>query len=80
LSLSRHFSSDILPELATRLTKQEKAVLRWTCEDKCSRQIAEVMGISERTVNFHVRNALAKLGVTSRAAATARAALLGLLD
>lgn len=80
LSLPKHFSSNILPELATRLTRQEKAVLRWTCEDKSSRQIAEVMGISERTVNFHVRNALAKLKVTSRAAATARAALLGLLD
>jgi DNA-binding CsgD family transcriptional regulator len=79
-SLSKHMMVGLMPELNTRLTKQEKAVLRGTCDDKSSRQIADDMRIAERTVNFHVHNALVKLNVTSRAAASVRAALLGLLD
>jgi DNA-binding NarL/FixJ family response regulator len=38
-----------------------------------NRAIAEALGISRRTVDRHVSNVFDKLGVSSRAAATARA-------
>jgi len=37
------------------------------------------MGISERTVNFHINNLMTKMNVTNKTAAAIRAALMGLL-
>jgi len=61
------------------LSSRELDVLRWACEGKTSTDIAQIMIISEATVNFHTRNACAKLGTSNRTAAAVRAALLGLL-
>jgi len=61
------------------LSVREMDVLRWTCEGKTSSDVAQILSISEATVNFHTRNACAKLGTTNRTAAAVRAALLGLL-
>jgi DNA-binding NarL/FixJ family response regulator len=44
-----------------------------------NREVAEDLVLSKHTVHRHVTNALEKLGVSSRAAAVARAARLGLL-
>ena len=38
------------------LTLREKSILRWCSEGKSSKEIAILLGISERTVNFHVSN------------------------
>jgi DNA-binding CsgD family transcriptional regulator len=43
------------------------------------REIAETLGISDRTVHKHVENIRAKLGVRTRAAAVAEARRRGLL-
>ncbi len=51
----------------------------WTAEVKTSGEIAEILKISERTVNFHINNAIAKLDTPNKTAAAVRAALLGLL-
>ena len=40
---------------------------------RTNREIAEGLGISERTVDRHVSNIFTKLGVSSRAGATALA-------
>lgn len=61
------------------LSERELDVLRWACEGKTSTDIAQIMQISEATVNFHTRNSCAKLGTSNRTAAAVRAALLGLL-
>jgi LuxR family transcriptional regulator len=37
------------------------------------------MAIAERTVNFHVNNAVTKLGASNKTAATIKAAMFGLL-
>ncbi len=39
-----------------------------------------LMNVSERTVNFHVNNAIRKVGVATRVQAAIRCALLGLIE
>lgn len=69
----------LLPEAAVKLAEREVEVLRWTAEGKTSADIAEILRISERTVNFHLNNASAKLGTCNKTAASVKAALLGLI-
>ena len=47
---------------------------------RSNRQIASRLGMSEKTASVHVSNLMAKLQVTSRAAAAAAATRLGLVD
>jgi DNA-binding NarL/FixJ family response regulator len=55
------------------LTPRELQVLRLVAAGKSNREIASALVISERTVDRHVSNIFTKLGVSSRAAATAYA-------
>ena len=61
------------------LSSREIEILRWTADGKTSSEIADIIHISERTVNFHVNNAIVKLNVANKTAATVKAAILGLL-
>jgi len=61
------------------LTPREIDVARLLVEGKTNPEIAEALFISERTVQSHVANIMAKLGVSSRTAAAARAVRDGLL-
>jgi LuxR family quorum-sensing system transcriptional regulator SolR len=70
----------LIPECTAKLSTQELTVLRWTGEGYCSREIAQLMNIAERTVNFHATNATAKLNASNKTAAVMRAAVLGLLN
>ncbi len=53
------------------LTPREIEVLRLVAGARSNRQIAQTLAISEHTVGRHVQNIFTKLGVSSRAAATA---------
>ena len=55
------------------LTLREVEVLREIAAGKSNRKIAQDLGISEKTVARHVSNIFTKLGLSSRAAATAYA-------
>ena len=61
------------------LTARELEVLRLVAAGKSNREVAGTLVISERTVARHVQNIFAKLGVSSRAAASVFAAEHGLL-
>ena len=61
------------------LTNREKEVLRWTAEGKTSAEIAQILGVSERTINFHLSNSMQKLNVKNKISAAIRAVMLGLL-
>jgi ATP/maltotriose-dependent transcriptional regulator MalT len=61
------------------LTDREAQVLRLVASGKSNRDIAGALHISEHTVARHMQNILAKLAVSSRAAATAHALARGLL-
>lgn len=79
LGMSQCLTAKLLPETEVRLTDREAAVLRWTADGKTSGEISEILGISERTVNFHINNAVEKLGTANKLAAAVRAAVLGML-
>jgi DNA-binding NarL/FixJ family response regulator len=55
----------------TPLTAREAEVLRHVATGKTNREIAAALSLSEKTVARHLSNIFAKLGVPSRAAATA---------
>ena len=61
------------------LTAREVEVLRLVASGKTNRAIARELGLSEKTVARHVHNSLTKIGVPSRAAATAYAYQNGLI-
>lgn len=79
LGLSQQITAKMIPESKVTLTDREVAVLRWTADGKTSGEIAEILRISERTVNFHIQNVMQKLNAANKTAATVRAAVLGLL-
>ena len=61
------------------LTMREVEVLRLVASGRTNRAIAKQLGLSEKTVARHVHNSLTKIGVPSRAAATAYAYEHGLI-
>jgi DNA-binding CsgD family transcriptional regulator len=63
-----------------QLTERERECLRWAADGKSSWEIGQLLKVSERTANFHLNNAMAKLDVCTRQHAVARAALQGLIQ
>ena len=62
------------------LTPRESECLRWTADGKTSADIALLLGTSENTVNFHLKNAIQKLEASNRQHAVTRAMLKGLIQ
>lgn len=54
-----------------QLTPRELDVLTWLARGKTNRDIAEILGMSPRTVNKHLEHIFVKLGVETRSAAAA---------
>lgn len=65
--------------LAISLTPREREVLHWSAAGKTSWEISVILQVSERTVNYHLRQASTRLNVKGRQAACARAVALGLI-
>ncbi len=59
------------------LTHRESEVLSWVAKGKTNRDIAEILGMSPRTVNKHLEHIFDKLGVETRSAAAAIGARFG---
>lgn len=54
-----------------RLTQREIEVLMWVARGKTNKDIADILGMSPRTVNKHLEHIYIKLGVETRTAAAA---------
>jgi DNA-binding CsgD family transcriptional regulator len=67
-------NSDIKP-----LTPKEKESLFWACEGKTAWEISKIMGVAERTVNFHMSSVTKKLCAVNRQHAVAKAIMYGLI-
>jgi DNA-binding NarL/FixJ family response regulator len=61
------------------LTDRELETLTWAARGKSSSDVAVILGISERTVNFHLDNAMRKMGVATRVQAAVKCAMLGII-
>ncbi len=59
------------------LTSREQEVFELLVLNKSTKEIAEFLGISEKTVRNHISNAMQKLGVKGRAQAVVELLKLG---
>ena len=62
-----------------QVTPRELSTLRLMADGKTNKEIANVLGISERTVKSHLGHLFEKLGVTSRTEAVKVATRRGLV-
>ena len=76
--LHRARQGESLPD--TILTPREEEVLKLVAEGYSSREIANTLGISVKTVDRHRTNTLAKLGLRDRLALTRYAIRAGLIE
>lgn len=78
-AMARLLTPKLAPESQITMTAREKEVLRWTAEGKTAYEISQILSVSERTVNFHINNVVAKLGTANKTQAAVKAATLGML-
>ena len=62
------------------LNEREMECLTWSARGKTSPEIAQIVNISKRTVNFHIENACRKLNVATRTEAVVKATSGRLID
>ena len=76
LRLAKDSSANIPAQFSSELglTTREGEVLSWLSKGKTNRDIAQILGLSPRTVDKHLEQIYAKLGVENRTAAAAIAA------
>jgi DNA-binding CsgD family transcriptional regulator len=61
------------------LTPKETQCLQWCKEGKTNWEIGEILSISEKTVEFHLGNAMRKLGAGNRISAVITGIKCGLI-
>jgi DNA-binding NarL/FixJ family response regulator len=73
LRLAKDTSTNLPAEFSSELglTTREGEVLSWLSKGKTNRDIAQILGLSPRTVDKHLEQIYAKLGVENRTAAAA---------
>ena len=63
-----------------KLNDREIEVLTWVARGKTSAEIAQILGLTKRTVDFHTDNARSKLGAATRTEAAIKAATGRLIE
>ena len=58
---------------------REREVMRWTAAGKTAYEVGRILGITTRTVNFHVASVLEKLNVPNKTQAAVKATVLDLM-
>ena len=70
---------ELWPKLVD-LNDREVEALTWVARGKTSAEIAQILGLSKRTIDFHIDNARIKLGATTRTQAAVKAAIGRLIE
>lgn len=78
-AVQRVLSSDLVFRDPVNLTEREHECLLWSAEGMTIRETAALLGIAERTVIYHLQNAVRKLQAVNRCQAVARAVAIGLV-
>lgn len=79
VAASRIVAARTNPLPLPRLTPREREVLQWAMGNKSAWSTGQILGLSENTVKFHMKNAMRKLEAGSRHEALMRATSLGIL-
>lgn len=79
LGLSRRHAGTAPGVARDKISAREIEILRWTAEGKTAGEVAMIMGITERTVGFHIERLAAKLGAVNKTQAVAKAIRGGLI-
>ncbi|WP_447978658.1 autoinducer binding domain-containing protein [Candidatus Nitrospira bockiana] len=72
-------TADLSAVPSASLSSREMSVLNWMKTGKTNWEISRILGVSERTVRFHVESIFTKLDVSSRTQAVATALEQGML-
>jgi DNA-binding response OmpR family regulator len=71
--------SELWPKVV-QLNDREVETLTWVARGKTSAEIAQILGLTKRTIDFHIDNARTKLGAATRTQAVIKAATGHLID
>jgi DNA-binding NarL/FixJ family response regulator len=71
---------EVYEDRSVKLTRRELEVLSLVVEGKSSKDVADALFVSKRTVDFHLANIYDKLQVSNRVQAFRRATRLGLIS
>jgi len=67
-------------ETSHRISKRERECLQWASQGKTSWEISQILGVTESTVIYHLRNATRKLNAANRLHAVAKALKASIID
>ena len=76
---TRLLAPDALGSSRPELTPREVEILRWTMEGKTAWAVGAILGVTEGTINFHLRNIFRKLGASSKHQAVLKALRMRLI-
>ena len=68
------------PPAECQISKRERECLEWAANGKTSWEISQILGVSESTIIYHLRNATRKLDAANRLHAVAKALKASLID
>ena len=80
LGLGHAIRRSMREQSGIRLTAREVEVLKWTADGKSAQDVADILTVSKNTVDFHIKNAMAKLQSCNKTATVVQAAMLGYLN
>ncbi len=80
LALSRFLTPQATAEPAAPLSRREVELLKWSADGKTAQEISDLLSISVATANFHLKNAIFKMGAANKTSAVVRALMAGLLN
>ena len=75
-TVSRVCRPRLVPQSNVDLTARERECLKWSAVGKTTREIGDILGITERTAIFHMNNVVRKLGAINKTHAIVRALAL----
>jgi len=75
----QYMLNDLHVKQVDTISNREIEVIKWSAEGKTSYEIGIILGIAERTVNFHITNVVHKLAVSNKTAAVIRSFQLGII-
>ena len=78
-TMAGHLVEKLMPEVVVELTARERETLQWSAAGKTYGEIALILYVDDRTVKFHLVNAMRKLNAINKTEAAVKASILGLL-